>query len=124
MLSEHFAFIELVVDPASGAITAYVLDGEAEHAVRIADTKLTLRVTRATTSQPASTPAADGESIELTAVASSLTGETIGDTSQFAGRSDALVGATRFRGVLGRVHVRGQEFHEVPFDFPEGHAHE
>ncbi|MCG3128904.1 MAG: hypothetical protein CHACPFDD_03800 [Phycisphaerae bacterium] len=123
MLAEHFAFVELVLDAERGAITAYVLDGEAEKAVRIADERLTLRVIRAAASQPGSA-AAEFELVELKPVASTLTGETAGDTSQFAGRSAALVGATRFRGVLGRLHVRGQEFSEIGFEFPEGHAHE
>lgn len=106
VLGEEFAHVEIVFDPKSGRLTAFVLDGEAESPVRIAQPMLELTVA--------------GETIELRGVASPLTGETVGDTSQFEGRSERLRGATQFDGVLRTVTARGVKFDDVRVGVPHG----
>ena len=111
VFGDEFVHLELVLDPATGALTAYVLDGEAERGVTIRQPSLGVDVQ----------PEAGGLfRVVLAPVASVLTGETQGNTSQFAGRSDRLKGLSRFRGEIRRLEVKGQTFERVSFRFPEG----
>lgn len=115
-LGEEFAHVELVLDSAAGRLTAYVLDGEAESAVRIADAELRF------TLQP---PAVGPLDVVLAAVPNPLSGETVGDTSQFAATVPALRGVEEFFGSLHGVTVRGQAFSDLVFSVPgEGHGHD
>src|SRR5258708_22753369 len=83
----EFAHLELVIDQASGKITGYVLDGEAEKAVRIAQKEIVINVSKA---EKTGTGPAESFSITLKAQESSLSGEKVGDTSEFAAQSDKL----------------------------------
>lgn len=100
-LGDHFAQVEFVVDRSAGTMTAYVLDGEAEKPVRIA--QKTMDVTLV------------GAMLTLTAVSNPLTGEKEGDTSEFRGQSESLRGARASSGMLERVTVRGRTFDGVAF---------
>ena len=102
-----------MLDAEQGLLTAYVLDGEAEKAVAIADRSLAAELKMA-----------DGKTVKLTlpAVANPLTGETVGHSSQFEVRSDALRGAKQFEGTLGAVTIRGTALPAESFDFPAGSA--
>jgi len=111
-LGEEFAHVEIVLDPASGGLKAYVLDGEAENAVRVALPSLGLHITL-----PGSAPA----TAVLAAKANALSGEAVGDTSQFVGTLPALKGATAFSGQLRTLTVKGQTFTDVAFDYPGAH---
>jgi hypothetical protein len=110
-LGDEFAHVELVLDAASGRLTAYVLDGEAEKPVRVAQPKLVLKLVDLS---------GGPTTVELTAVANPLTGETVGDTSQFEGGSDRLKGASTFSGTLETIQARGVQFEAVPIGFPGG----
>lgn len=110
-LGEEFGHIELVLDGAAGTITAYVLDGEGEQAVRLAQASITLLL-----KEPV---AHSGRAFDLAARANVLTGETVGDTSQFVLTSDAFKGLAAFQGALVHVAYKGQEFRDVPVTFPE-----
>ncbi len=110
-LGEEFAHVELVLDAVSGQLSAYVLDGEAEEPVRVAQDRLALSLT----------PRGAGQhpiALELRAVANPLTGETVGDTSEFGGQSEALRGTQAFEGVLGELVVKGERFEAVPISVP------
>ncbi|GMV20385.1 MAG: hypothetical protein AMXMBFR57_03340 [Acidimicrobiia bacterium] len=108
-LGEHFSFLELVVDPATGRVTLYVLDGEAEKAVRVAHPNLTLTITE---------PAGITAPLTLQARASTLTGETVGDSSEFAGVLDALKGANAVKARLATISVKGQTFENLELSWP------
>lgn len=98
-LGQEFAHVEVVVESATGKVTAYVLDGEVEKPIRLEQKELVLK----------------GKSpVTLQAVGSPLTGEKPGDTSQFEGQSDALKGATELDAALVRIVVKGKEFADVP----------
>jgi hypothetical protein len=56
--------------------------------------------------------------LELAPVASPLTGESAGDTSQFAGRHAGLRGAGTLKGRLAEITVKGQVFRDVAFEIP------
>lgn len=106
---EEFAHIELLNDPESGKITAYVLDGEAENPVRLPQVSIKLKIT------------AGGKHfiLALKAVANPLTGETVGDTSQFSAVSEKLKGATGFSGAVLLVKINGETFRGLEFNHPE-----
>lgn len=112
---DEFAHLELVIDKTSGKVTAYVLDGEAEKAVRIAQKEIEFKVERQT-----KTGVEAGFSVTLKAQTSTLTGEKEGDTSEFAGQSDKLKGLAVFDAVITAIKVKGKDFSNVKFNFPKG----
>jgi hypothetical protein len=104
-LGEHFAFLEVVLDGDAGSVTIYVLDGEAEKGVRITQPSVSL-----TFDAPASVA---GQTLVLNAKANALTGETVGDTSEFVAVNPALKGQTTFTARVGEVTVKGQPFKDL-----------
>jgi hypothetical protein len=104
-LGQEFGHIEVVLDPATGTMTVYVLDGEAEDAVRVAQSTLALKVT-------GPIPLA-ARPLVLAARANVLTGETVGDTSQFVLVDEALKGITTLRATLEHISYKGQDFRDV-----------
>jgi hypothetical protein len=104
-LGEEFGHIEVVLDPATGTMTIYVLDGEAEEAVRVAQSALVLKVT-------GPIPLA-ARTLTLAARANVLTGETVGDTSQFVLVDEALKGITTLRATLEHINYKGQDFRDL-----------
>lgn len=116
VLGEEFAHLEFVLEADSGTLTAYILDGEAEKAVRLPGGTLELAV--------------GSEKIVLQPVADELTGETATDTSTFRAKSEQLKGLETFQATLSKVKVKGQDFQDVTFSYPEGnedhteHEHE
>ncbi len=115
VLGDEAAHVELVLDGATGTLTAYVLDGEAENPVRIPQDKLRLKITGL---------AGGDVALDLAAVANPLTGEKVGDTSQFEGASEKLKGVTQFAGTLETISARGMKFDAVEIGFPGGNEHE
>jgi len=115
VVGDEFAHLEFVLDK-EGKLTAYVLDGEAEKAVRIKQKEIALKI-----------ESIDGKKqdlkVKLKAVANVLTGESEGDTSEFATVAAELKGAKKFCAELDAVKVKGKEFKDVHFDFPEGNEH-
>jgi hypothetical protein len=105
-LGGEFAHVELVVDGQTGKITAYAMDAEVEKSERLKQEKIGLLV--------------NGKAVELSAVANELTGEKVGDTSEFTGQADMLKGLKAFDGVIVEITVRGRTFKNVAFKFPQG----
>jgi hypothetical protein len=107
-LGDEIAHVELVLDRQSGTLSAFVLDGEAEQSLRVAQTSLAVVL---------DAPAARaGHPINLAARANVLTGETVGDSSEFVGQSDAFRGLARLRGRVLNIVVKGQAFRDAPFE--------
>ena len=111
VFGDEFAHLELVLDREAGTLRAYVLDGEAERGVPIAQSSLGIEIAPH-----------DRElfPITLVAVENVLTGEVVGRSSEFAARNDALVGLSRFDGRIERLEIKGQRFRNIRFHFPEG----
>ena len=112
VLGEEFAHVEFVLEKATGKLTGYVLDGEAEKPVRLTQGVIELKIEQLNSERTLA--------LQLLAVANVLTGETQGDTSQFAGGSDELIGATEFHAEIVAIAVKGQIFVDVDFEFPDG----
>jgi hypothetical protein len=104
--------LELVRDAASGTLRAYLMDGEMEEFIRVADRQLDLEIDR------------DGRrrTLTLKPVADPVTGETVGDTCLFQAQADWLKQADHFKGVIKRVAIQDRTFKSIPFAFPEGTA--
>jgi len=115
VLGEEFAHLELVLDSATGNLTAFSLDGEAENAVALTQKDIVFKIT---------TSGERETEISLKAVENPLTGETMGNTSEFSAQSDSLKGVIKFFGIITDVMSKGQEFKNVAFSFPEGNDHE
>ena len=110
---EEFFHYELVLDAGTGTLTVYVLDGEAEHPVRVKQKQLVFKL---------KARGAKGAPVKVVAkaVADELTGETVGDTSEFQAVVPALRGVTAFDGVLLLGEVKGQTFKNLKIKHPEG----
>jgi hypothetical protein len=118
VLGEEFAHLELVLDPGAGSLTGYILDGEAENAVRIGQEDIDIKIRD--TLPPGGESDKSGYALILKAVANVLTGETAGDTSEFAVQSDKLKGVQKFDAVISVINIKGQTFRNIGFRFPEG----
>jgi hypothetical protein len=117
VFGDEFAHLELVLDPEEGKLTAYVLDGEAENPVRIKQEYIELKIS---IKGPDNRKGGPNFPLKLKAVANPLTGETEGDTSQFTGQSEHLKDVTNFEAVVIEVVVKGKEFKNVVFNYPQG----
>lgn len=117
VLGDEFAHLELVLDQGTGELTAYVLDGEAESPVRLEQENIEIRIAVPDTG---GNEAASELPLRLRAVYNILTGEKEGDTSEFAAQSDNLKGLKQFGAVITAITLKGREFQEVEFRFPEG----
>lgn len=101
--------LELVLDPSSGLLTAYILNAAGTETQRIAAKTITLEVT------PAMGAAAP---LVLNSTANGLTGDTVGNSSQFGGTLPALKGATAFTGVVKDAAIGSQNFKDITFKYP------
>jgi len=106
---EEFAHLELVLDAVTGKLTGYTLDGEAENPVRVKQLEIEIKMIK---------PAAG--SVKLKAVASPLSGEKEGDTSEFEGQADQLKGIKDFDAQVSSITIKGKEFKDVKFNYPKG----
>ena len=109
-----FGHLEFVLDAATGKLTAYLLDGEAEKPVRVSARSIPLKIKAGASSL----------TLPMQAVENKLTGETAGDTSQFEGQSDGLKGLKEFDAVIETLDLRGRAFSNVQFNFPRGNEHD
>lgn len=109
VFGKEFAHLEIVVEPASGQVNAYALDGEAERSVKIAQGTIVIEVEKPTKF-----------SITLDAVEDSLTGEKLGATSEFRGQAEQLKELNQFDGRVKSITIRGRKFDNVKFSFPKG----
>lgn len=109
---DHAAHLELVLEPETGKLTGYVLDGEAEKAIRISQPEVKLTLSGGDLKSSAS--------VTLKAVSSPLTGEKAGDSSQFEATVPALNGVKEFEVTIETLTIRGVEFKNTRAAFPEG----
>ena len=112
MLGDHIGHLELLYDAETGVLTAYALDGHAEHPVRLTHAEVVIEVI-----EDATGPALQ---IPLQAVASPLTGETVGDSSEFRAEVKDLANRPQFKGRTPALHFRGVDCPPTEFAFPEG----
>lgn len=104
-LGHHEGNVELVLDPSTGRLTAYLLDAHAENFVRLPlDSFVVVAQVQGAeqilTFKPVGNPA---------------TGEKAGDTSQFEATADWLKSATSVQGRIRELPVKAKVYRDVPF---------
>jgi hypothetical protein len=104
------ASLEFVHDPSSGLLTAYVLDGSSTTTMRIPAKAIDLQLTLSAGSKV---------DLSLASTANGLTGDAVGNSSQFGGTQAALKGVTVFSGVVKALSAGGQTYSNVSFDYPQ-----
>lgn len=109
-LGEEEFHLELVLDRASGRLTAYILDSHLENFVRI----------QASTFEIEAKIAASARPLIFQAVADQSTGEKVGDTSMFEVTADWLKSVESFDGKLNGLEIKGKRYSGVVFNFPKG----
>jgi hypothetical protein len=118
VFGDEFAHLEFVLDPKEGELTVYVLDGEAENPIRISQKDIELKVSIEDSDRQ------KGEKLnfllKLNAIATVLTGETEGNTSEFLAQTDYLKDVTDFDAVVTEITIKGKKFKDVVFNFPKG----
>ena len=106
--------LELVRDATTGALQVYVLDGEMEDFIRISAPSMIIDAVVNNAPQL----------LGLRPVATTATGETVGDTALFEGQAEWLKTAGNFDATLRSITIRGTTFTDVKFNFPQGNDHE
>ncbi|MCW5558079.1 MAG: hypothetical protein KIT22_09660 [Verrucomicrobiae bacterium] len=107
-LGEHEGNVELVLDPAAGKLTLYVLDAHAENFVRLP--LETISVTAEATDGP--------KTLVLKPVANPVTGETPGNTSQFEGVEEWLKTSPKLTGRIPELPVKSKTYRDIAFQLP------
>lgn len=110
VLGEEFAHVEFVLDPTTGTLTAYILDGGASRGVPLSAPTLEVLVKIDDVWQ----------TVVMEQRENALTGETRGNSSEYFGVCEGLRGASRFEGRLPIIEIKEQKFSDVGFSFPEG----
>jgi len=108
-VGDHVGQMEFLLDPATGKLTVYAMDGHAENPVRLAWTEFKFDVV-----------VGDAAPVAVAAlpVASPLTGETVGDSAQFEAMVEALKGAEKFKVQVPPFEYRGVQVGAMSFDYP------
>lgn len=114
VLGDEEFHLEVLAHPDEGRLQVYVLDGHMDNFIRLPDASFDL-VLRA---------AGQEHRLTLTAARRRATGEEVGDTALFEGQADWLRGRTNFEAELPMLKIRGREYRDVRFPFPEGNAPE
>ncbi len=109
-IGEHQFNVEFVRDATEGRLTAYIMDGHAENFVRLPIRGFAV----------VATVGGRRESLPMAAVGNPMTGETVGDTSEFAAWADWLKTTGEFSAVIPALDVRGTTFTDVTFEFSKG----
>jgi hypothetical protein len=109
-LGEEEYHLEFVRDAEAGKLQAYILDGHLEFFVRIAAPSFAI----------AAQVGGKEETLTFQPVASSATGEAVGNTSLFEAKADWLKSATNFEAVLKEITIRTRTYTNVSFNFPKG----
>jgi hypothetical protein len=110
-LGDHAANLEFLLDASEGRLTMYALDAHAENPVRLDATAIPISITPR-----------DGDPIEVTLQprANALSGETVGDTSEFFVEDARLKTLQSAQILIPQITVRGVSFSSVSFAFPQG----
>ncbi len=112
-LGDHQFNLELKFDEKRGILQVWVLDGHAENFVRIAQRGFEMEARAGTTARV----------LDFVAVADTMTGETVGDTSLFEVEAEWLRAAKAFDGRLKAITVRGNTYRDIIVRFNEHESH-
>lgn len=114
-LGDHAANVELVLDGDRKVFALYVLDAHAENAVKIAQPEVEVEIL--TVKDSTKPQYLSGFILKLVAVTNENTGDTVGNTSQFAVDWRPMIGMATFDGIIKSITVKGATYTDVKFDF-------
>src|SRR5438067_2177993 len=97
VLGDEAYHLELVLDPATGTLQAFVLDGEMENFIR--SSAPSFEVVAVVNGVP--------QTLVFKPIANSATGETSGDTALFEAQADWLKTTKSFDATLKSLNIRG-----------------
>lgn len=107
-LGNHQANLEGQLDPQTGTLTLWVWDAHIDNLVRLSDPWLEASVTVSEVTF----------NLACNATASSLTGETVGNSATFVGQDDRLIGGAHVDVHVPVVTVFGEAFKDTYFHLP------
>ena len=110
-LGDELYHLEWVRDEAAGVMRCFILDGHMENFVRINQPAIEVEI---------QTPEDGLTSWTFVAAENRATGESVGNTSEFQAPLDELSDQNKFEGTIKEVHIQGNLFEKIPFQFPEG----
>lgn len=115
-LGDHEANLEVHLNPETGVLEIYLVDGHATKTVRSSQTTLEVTV------KPDS---GDAYVLTLAQVASTLSGEKVGDSSKYEIQDDRLKGVAELHGKVASVSMQGSTYADVEIAWPAGeHDHD
>lgn len=106
-LGAHAASLEFRFDAPRGILQAWMLDAHAENFVRLNQHGFEVEAVAG----------GRGRLLDFVAVADSMTGETVGDTSLFEAEAEWLRDAKAFDGRVKAITVRGNTYRDVDFQY-------
>jgi len=109
-LGDHVANVEIVFDADTGSVSVFGLDSHAENPVRMAAPSLAVVIESDALDEPLE--------VELPAIENLLTGETVGDTSEFTGEFAALQDLDKIHVTIPEIELKGARFTNI-----EAHVH-
>ncbi len=113
-LGDGDAYIEFVLDPEAGWVSAYVLDSSARERVRLTTEQIGVIFTMHGDDIPAEERTF---SRALQPVESALTGETAGDTAHFETRHERFREAEGFDAIVPTIRVKDVEYTNVSIQY-------
>ncbi len=107
-LGDHFGQLEAALDAEAGTLTLWLWDGHLENSIRLADEAISVEVTLGTSTFD----------LDCAAQASALTGETVGNSSEFMGTDERLKGAAKLIGRIRGLKVKGVTYKILEIQLP------
>ena len=106
--------LEILFNQQTGHLQIWLLDGCAENFIRSPQKELQLVIKRLDVSEATEGTDRSILRMPLAAIPNLLTGETIGNTSEFGIVNDALIGVSRFAGYIASINFQGTTLTKVP----------
>jgi hypothetical protein len=108
-LGDHEGNLEVHLKPDTGALEIYLVDGHATDYVRSSQASLAVTVQPATGAP---------FTLTLAQIASTLSGETVGDSSKYAAQDDRLKGLKSLKGKVATVKMKGSTYPDIEIAWP------
>ena len=104
-LGDHVGQLEAALDSEKGTLTLWVWDGHLENTIRLTDPTLSVQVT----------VGEETFTLACAAQAKTLTGETVGDSSEFMGQDARLEGIEHADAHVPSITVKGVAYTDLEF---------
>lgn len=113
MIAEEKFHLELLADPSSGKMQAYVLDGHLETYVPVSETKFVMEARSGD----------DTKRLEFISLPDIQSGSSAAKSFLFEAKADWLDKVKEFDGSIPTITLDGRTFTNISFPFPKGTKH-